>query len=213
MIPIIENPLEINQEDSAERLLSIIFHYMARIANENRLQKVLLLMADMGREMVMADRCAVWLIDEETKGLFTAIAHGVEEIRIPFGRGIVGASIAAGEVLLVDDAYQDERHNRDNDQLTGYRTRSVLCIPFRSGTGEVIGAYQAINKLPEDSVFTDADIRHLTLAAAYTGKALEETGQHARRVAQYSYLLALRPLRTCSTRLARKGPISPLGSW
>ena len=62
---------------NAEELLAVIFDYTARIANENRLKHVLVLMADMGRDMVKADRCAVWLIDHEAGQLFTAIAHGV----------------------------------------------------------------------------------------------------------------------------------------
>lgn len=204
---------------NAEELLTVIFDYTARIANENRLKHVLVLMADMGRDMVKADRCAVWLIDHEAGQLFTAIAHGVGEIRISAGTGIVGACIAKGEPLLIEDAYLDKRHSSDSDKKTGYRTKAVLCIPFRNNAGEVIGAYQAINKLGAEEVFTSQDLRHLSLAAAYTGKALEavmlheemmetqkeiisvmgeigetrsrETGHHVRRVAQYSYLLAL----------------------
>ena len=131
----------------------------------------------------------------------------------------MGACIAKGEPLLIEDAYLDKRHSSDSDKKTGYRTKAVLCIPFRNNAGEVIGAYQAINKLGAEEVFTSQDLRHLSLAAAYTGKALEavmlheemletqkeiisvmgeigetrsrETGHHVRRVAQYSYLLAL----------------------
>lgn len=48
-------------------------------------------------------------------------------------------------------------------------------MPVTNSAGEVIGAYQAINKLDEkgESNFDDRDVKRLTLAAAYSGKALE----------------------------------------
>ncbi|WP_053373313.1 HD domain-containing phosphohydrolase [Paenibacillus sp. FJAT-27812] len=204
---------------SPEQMLKVIFEYTAKIANEKKLESVLVLMANMGREMVVADRCTVWLIDNTRSELFTVVAHGVGEIRIPFGSGLVGSSISMGEPIFIDDAYEDPRHNPDNDRKTGYRTKSIMTIPFRNNQSEVIGAYQAINKLTEKQVFSTQDMDYLSLAASYSGKSLEsimlhdeiietqkeiilamgkigegrskETGNHVKRVAHYSYLLAL----------------------
>jgi HD-GYP domain-containing protein (c-di-GMP phosphodiesterase class II) len=204
---------------SPEQMLKVIFEYTAKIANEKKLESVLVLMANMGREMVVADRCTVWLIDVARNELFTVVAHGVGEIRIPYGSGLVGSSISTGQPIFIDDAYEDPRHNPDNDRKTGYRTKSIMTIPFRNNQGEVIGAYQAINKLTEKQTFSTQDMDYLSLAAAYSGKSLEsimlndeivetqkeiilamgkigegrskETGNHVNRVAHYSYLLAL----------------------
>lgn len=204
---------------SPEEILKVIFEYTAKIANEKKLESVLILMANMGREMIMADRCTVWLIDAECQELFTAVAHGVGEIRIPYGSGLVGHAIVSGEPILIDDAYEDARHNPETDKMTGYRTKSIMTIPFRNNQGEIIGAYQAINKMTEAQTFSAKDMEYLTLAASYSGKSLEsimlleeimdtqkeiifamgeigesrskETGNHVRRVAQYSYILGL----------------------
>lgn len=179
---------------------------------------VLVLMADMGREMVQSDRCAVWLIDEAKRELYTTVAHGTDEIRIPYGTGFVGGSIVSGQPVIVRDAYGDPRHNADNDRKTGYRTKSVVTVPFRNNDGEIIGAYQAVNKLTEIDYFTPKDLELLSLAASYAGKSLEsvmlhqeiidtqreiiakmgeageirskETANHVKRVAEYSYVLA-----------------------
>lgn len=202
-----------------EKLLSLIFDYTAKIANERNLQHVLVLMANMGREMILADRCAVWLIDHQRNELFTTVAHGVQEIRVPAGSGFVGHSITSGKPLLIDDAYADSRHNADNDQRTGYKTKSVITVPFVGNNGNILGAYQAVNKRTAGSNFTPLDLERLSLAAAYAGKSLEsvmlheeiiatqreiifamgeigesrskETGNHVKRVAEYSYVLAL----------------------
>ncbi|WP_308638714.1 HD domain-containing phosphohydrolase [Paenibacillus silvisoli] len=206
-------------ERTPEELLRIIFDYTAKIGGERNLKSVLLLMANMGREMIMADRCTVWLIDHAKEELFTTIAHGVNEIRAPFGKGFVGHSVQTGEPLLIEDAYSDPRHNAENDRRTGYRTKSVITVPFVGNDGTIIGAYQAINKLTPQAVFTHSDLEHLKLAASYAGKSLEsvilheeivatqreiitvmgeigesrskETGNHVKRVAEYSYILAI----------------------
>jgi HD-GYP domain-containing protein (c-di-GMP phosphodiesterase class II) len=207
------------EELTSDQLLTIIFDYMAKIVSETDLKKVLVLMANMGREMILADRCTVWLIDEVRGELYTTVAHGVDEIRIPYGTGLVGTAITTGESIIIKDAYNDPRHNRDNDLKTGYHTKSIITVPFRNNDGEIIGAYQAVNKMTKTDYFTERDLELLTLAASYAGKSLEsvmlhqeivdtqreiiatmgeigeirskETGNHVKRVAEYSYVLAL----------------------
>lgn len=203
-----------------EQLLHTIFDYAARIANETSLHRLLTLMADMGKDMIAADRCTIWLFDREKQELWTPVAHGVDEIRIPVTSGLVGHAIQTGKAMIIDDAYGDPRFNPHIDRQTGYRTKAMLLIPITNNTDTVIGAYQAINKLDPTTVFTPTDLKYLTLAASYSGKSLEaamlhkeiedtqreilfrmgeigesrskETGQHVKRVAEYSRLLALR---------------------
>lgn len=209
----------VRNELDAEHLLRIIFDYTTKIANERSLDRVLVLMADMGRQMIQADRCTVWVIDQQRKELFTTVAHGIKELRIPMDSGLVGYSIMSGESLLIEDAASDPRHNEDSDRMTGYVTRSVITVPFVSSSGEIIGAYQALNKLGTAGCFNHQDLDYLILAASYAGKSLEsvmlqeeivstqrelilalgeigesrskETGHHVKRVAEYSYVLAL----------------------
>ena len=42
---------------------------------------------------------------------------------------------------------QDTRFNPEVDQQTGYKTRSILCMPLKNSSDEVIGVAQAINKI------------------------------------------------------------------
>lgn len=42
---------------------------------------------------------------------------------------------------------QDERFNHDVDTLTGYRTKSLLCMPIKDTNGDVIGVAQVISPL------------------------------------------------------------------
>lgn len=199
-------------------ILGLLFDYMPRIAGEQKLDRLLVLMADLGRSLVIADRCSLWLLDEAKRELWTKVAHGVDELRMPLGAGLVGFAIQSGEALRVDDAYQDARFHAEMDKKTSYKTRSVLTIPVKDNEGRVMGVYQAVNKLTAEGVFTPQDQEHLALTAVYSGKALEsamlyqeientqreilftmgevgesrskETGYHVKRVAEYCAILA-----------------------
>ncbi len=211
---------KIKKDLNSQQLLTTIFHYVAKIANEKSVDKILLLMADMGRDLIVADRCTLWLIDHKQNEIWTKVAHGVDAIRMPLNRGLAGQAISSGETILIDDAYKDIRFNPEVDKETGYRTKAVLVIPIRNNEGEIIGAYQAINKMTKAKKFNLKDIEYLTLAASYSGKSLEaamlnqeieetqkeiifvmgeigesrskETGNHVKRVAEYSRILALK---------------------
>lgn len=219
-------PIIWKKDPDPQSLLRIIFDYASNIANERRLDHLLLLMADMGREMVVCDRCTVWLLDKQSNELYSKVAHGVPPLRMPAGAGLVGRCIATGEPIYIDDAYTNEEYREvlesgaiAMDRQTGYRTKALLVIPFRDNDGEVMGAYQAINKLTAEQQFSDKDLEILTLAASYAGKSLEsallsneieetqkeiiftigeigesrsrETGNHVKRVAEYSHIIAL----------------------
>ena len=157
----------------SERVLELLFSYMPRIASERKMDGLLVLMADLGRSLVQADRCSLWLIDSETNELWTKVAHGVDQLRIPIGAGFVGYSVKSGENLLVEDAYKDPRFDRRSDERTHYRTTSVMTVPLREGCGKVMGVYQAINKKGESAVFSKQDLERLVLTAVYSAKTIE----------------------------------------
>lgn len=52
---------------------------------------------------------------------------------------------------------KDRRFNDEIDKLTGYKTKSLLCMPIRNSDGEIIGVAQAINKTPGGAPFSDDD--------------------------------------------------------
>ena len=45
-------------------------------------------------------------------------------------RGVAGHVASTGQILNIVDAYTDSRFNRDVDLQTGYRTKSILCMPI-----------------------------------------------------------------------------------
>ncbi|XP_074034856.1 phosphodiesterase 11 isoform X2 [Leptinotarsa decemlineata] len=102
------------------------------------------------------DRCLVSkLFDVCSKSTLMEMEKK-EEIKIPLGTGIVGYVAESGEPVNIPDAYQDERFNHEVDSRTGYRTKSLLCMPIKDTNGDVIGVAQVINKVG-DQLFTKVD--------------------------------------------------------
>ncbi|XP_025093166.1 cGMP-specific 3',5'-cyclic phosphodiesterase-like isoform X6 [Pomacea canaliculata] len=79
------------------------------------------------------------------------------EIKVPFGKGIVGIVAQTGVAINIKDAYADPRFNQEIDRQTGYKTHSILSMPIVNYEGEVIGVAQIINKIDGDHEFTKQD--------------------------------------------------------
>ena len=205
---------------SAYKLLQTIFSYIVRIAEERNIDRLLVLLADMGRDLIAADRCTVWLLNNKTDTLWSRVAHGVDRISLPKGQGIAGHVASEGQPLIINDPYNDARFDKEVDKRTGYHTKSILALPIFDSDSKILGVFQAINKRSDPSAFSAQDMEHLLLAATYTGKTLEaamlqeeieatqreiiftlaetgemrskETGFHVKRVAEYCRLFAVK---------------------
>jgi phosphoserine phosphatase RsbU/P len=153
----------------ADRISRVIFDYAARVGNAPSTDALLTLNAQLARDLVGADRCSVWLIDSGSAELWTKVAHGVDEIRIPAGQGLVGACISANDEIVVNDTALDERFLGDLDQTSGYSTQSAAMLPLRDENGQAIGALQALNK---SGGFSRVDVNLLRLSAAYCAAAI-----------------------------------------
>ena len=119
-----------------------------------------------------AERSSIILHDTDTDELFAYVAQGVSlaEIRIPRTTGIAGNVFASGEGLIVHDAYRDPRFNPTVDERTGYRTRSVTCVPLRDGDERMIGVFEVLNK--RDGQFEKGDLLLLQAIADQVANAL-----------------------------------------
>jgi len=168
-----------------DHISKVIFDYASRIGDARETGANLQLNADMARDLVGADRCSIWLIDRKASELWTRVAHGIDEIRIPLGQGLVGAAIDTNETIVVNDTSQDSRVLQN---VSGYETQSLLVIPLRSSDGSVIGALQALNK---PGGFTPEDVDLLALAASYSASAIEN---HRLRLEAETARLVMREL-------------------
>ena len=160
---------------TAEEMLEQIFSYMSLLLKEKDFNKSILILTDLGRSLVNAERASFWYRDVDKKQYWTLAALGTDRIIVDKGTGIVGVSIENNTTLRINNPYNDPRFNSEVDKKTGYITKSILCVPVTGDNGEVIGAYQVINKMSDsgDIGFSEQDVNRLAMAAAYCGKLLE----------------------------------------
>lgn len=159
-----------------KRLLEKITDTMSLLCRETRFQTVLQLLTELTVALVNCDRASFWFWDRAADSLWTLAASGTDTITVPVRSGLVGAAVLGCETLLVNDPYSDSRFNPGVDRQTGYVTRSILTIPLLNSRGEVIGAFQCVNKFGpagQPAPFTGADERILSVVAAFSGKSLE----------------------------------------
>jgi len=138
-----------------------------------QLDEMLVQIAQKAREVMGSDRCTLFLHDPKSGELWSKVALGMagQVIRIPSGAGIAGHCFQTGETINLPDAYADSRFNREVDQRTGYRTRSLLCAPVHNRDGQRLGVVQLLNK--EDGVFTEEDETFLYFFANHASIFIE----------------------------------------
>lgn len=127
-------------------------------------------------EILRAERATLFLVDRARGELWSKVAQSDEgkhlDIRMPLSAGIAGKVASTGESLNIADAYNEPLFNRDVDQRTGFRTRSLLCVPIRDHSGETFAVAQLLNK-NGGSTFDSADERRFGELAASIGVVLE----------------------------------------
>jgi multidrug efflux pump subunit AcrA (membrane-fusion protein) len=97
-------------------------------------------------EFLEVERSTLFLYDGQKGELWTPIAQGTGEIRIPLGQGIAGHVFETGETVRITDPYHDPRFNPEVDRKTGFRTRDIFCRPINDSEDRRIGVIQLLNR-------------------------------------------------------------------
>ncbi|HFU77905.1 MAG TPA: sensor domain-containing diguanylate cyclase, partial [Epsilonproteobacteria bacterium] len=135
------------------------------------------------------------LLEEESTGrLKFEIVRGrdadkLKSIYINKGEGIVGWVCDNAQPAIVEDTSKDSRFSPRIDNMMGFTTHSVVCVPLLNGQNKVIGAIELVNKvaspsskssdimnttiIPSYKSFTQTDMKILSSIATFTGIAIE----------------------------------------
>jgi putative ABC transport system ATP-binding protein len=144
-------------------------------AHRSLLEQALRVFTRRVAELLDAERASLFLVDQRRGEMTLCVSQDLaagETVRIPIGSGIAGAAAASGRPVRVADAYQDPRFNRNVDLQTGFRTRSVLCLPLHDRSGNVFAVTQLLNRR-DGLPFDEADERRYADFAGSLGLLLE----------------------------------------
>ena len=128
--------------------------------------------------ILKCDRISLFIYDKNSDKLILVTAEGLNraQIKMETSRGIIGNCFTECKVIRIEDAYLDERFDKEIDRQTNYRTKTLLCYPLVDKEGECIGVIEAINKY--NSVFTDDDQEILKILSQQAASIFKNVSSH-----------------------------------
>ncbi len=191
-----------NPEEERCRELETILRFTALISSSLRIEDVLNYAMKWAEEFMDAEASTVYELDEEKSELFIRIARGekkesVERIKFELGQGISGHVVQTGQPMVIQDVRKEKRFSPKFDRITGFRTRSMICVPLIL-RGKTIGALQVLNKKSGD-LFTQIDVELLTSMSQQIAVAMENAKLYRRLEKRFE--LNARELKTAQDKL------------
>lgn len=181
----LQNNMDYSLPTKSDPLVSLV-KISRSITALTDIDELLRVIAEETKNAIQADRCSVFLWDKDTDELWSKVALGLDssqEIRFPAGKGLAGYVVKSGETLNIVDAYNDSRFNSEVDKKTGYKTKTILCMPIMNNNKEIIGAFQVINKI--DGVFSKNDEDLLIAIGGSASIALENAQLFDKQLQMY----------------------------
>ena len=128
------------------------------------------------QELIPSEAWSILLVDEESGELAFEMALGekssdLNDTRIKLGEGVAGWVAQTGEPAIVNDVRRDRRFQAKFDELTRFRTRSILCAPLIS-RGRTLGVVEIMNRTARTR-FTKKDMNLLLTLVEPAAIALE----------------------------------------
>jgi HD-GYP domain-containing protein (c-di-GMP phosphodiesterase class II) len=176
------------------------------LSEERDLSRLLEQILTSARELVSADAGSLYLLenDDGRAQLRFVLAHNAScptrwrETVLPVDPSSIAGMVALrGDPLSIEDAYAIPEHapyrfNRSFDQDSGYRTKSLLAVPMKKRSGELVGVIQLINrKRRAEIMLTGAEIvdREVTAFGAAELSLLQALASQAAVVLENSRLV------------------------
>jgi GAF domain-containing protein len=107
-----------------------------------------------------SERCSIFIHDPKRDSVWLKAGTGMAErdIEVPVKDSVAGEAIVSGQTIIVSDMDKHPSAHKTVKEMTGFVTRSILCVPIKSPSlNQVTGVFQVVNK-KDDREFTDQDI-------------------------------------------------------
>ena len=145
-------------ESNIETLLSVSMYHLNQFMN--------------------SERSSIFLFQHLNQQLtvFSSLDLKKNEIRIPKSCGVAGWVFVNRQPAVVRNAYEDSRFYHKVDDMTGFRTRNLICTPLLDSRDSCMGTLQSLNKKGGDFTFDDLEL--LNLAASMVSIAIKNSKQY-----------------------------------
>ena len=159
-----------------------------------------------------AEVSSIFEVDRVKGELFFSLARGpgserLKGLRLKIGEGIAGWVALTERPLVCADPYRDDRFSRQFDAESGFKTRSILCVPLKS-RDRLVGVLEVLNKRDARG-FTEADLEVLTMLGNMIGLALDNARLYSRLKEKLS--LTMEELKAAEDKLLQTERLAALG--
>ncbi len=170
--------LGIEAAQDAGVMLDLLCEVGKKVGSVPKIEKLVKNITEMTQQTLKAEASSILLFDDGEKELLFEVAEGkagktLKQIRLSPQSGIAGWVARCGKPLIVNNVTTDQRFDRSIDEITGFITRSILCVPLVVHR-KVVGVIEVLNKL-DGSDFNARDLETLISVASTAAMAIENT--------------------------------------
>jgi len=169
----LENAALYKESNEQASQLRSFFNISFSLSNTEDIKRLLSDILQNARKTINAECGSLFLLDESAEVLSSYIVDGgVVPPSIPLTSGVAATCVKSKQGIIVNDVYHSPQFNRNVDQNTGFKTRSLLAAPLISATGELMGVAEMVNK--NVGSFGEKDLTMLNSFATFASVALEK---------------------------------------
>ncbi|TGM81375.1 GAF domain-containing protein [Leptospira mtsangambouensis] len=204
--------MSLDPQTSLSKFRSLL--HISSILNANLdLHQLLPLIMLYSKDLLEAEASSLFLLEDE-EFLYCEVALGEKgEIiqqyaRLELGEGIVGMVAREKKPIALEDAYQDQRFNASMDKRTGFKTKSLICVPLFVEE-RLIGTLEVINKT-NNRIFDASDLEYLISLSEVAATAIQNANTKDsldKRILELSLLYEFEKLSVSEKSL------NELGKW
>ncbi|GBE62798.1 hypothetical protein BOVATA_042910 [Babesia ovata] len=160
--------------DKANGLLTLMH---SLFADRLGIQSCVVALTTHARKLIQAERCTVYIVDRAHEQLWSISSDDGSQVIIPLGRGCASDCVATGDVIVIENAFEDERFEPQFDSRDGVEIRNVAWVPIKNGDcNRVLAVIEVINKQADELLhFGEDDLRLLEIFSAIVGPQLEKS--------------------------------------
>lgn len=163
-------------------------------------------------QFIAVESSSIFELDASSGELYFRCARGtgaekIQALRLKLGEGIAGYVAQTERPVVSPDVHQDPRFQGLFDSITGFTTRSILCVPLKA-KNRLIGVLELLNK-QDGTEFDEEDLYIVDILANQIGIALDNARLYQKL--QEKLLVTVEELKFTQSKLFQSERLAALG--